>query len=97
MVWAPSPPPDIALLPIYSPRRENPKGPNSFPEKSFAMPPPSKTNFGGQKSLFRHPAGTGKCPRSHLHYKHETFYYFPTPNNLFETTLKDEKQQRPEV
>jgi hypothetical protein len=21
---------------------------------------------GGQKSLFRHPAGTGKCPRSHL-------------------------------
>jgi hypothetical protein len=23
-------------------------------------------NFGEQKSLFRHPAGTGKCPRSHL-------------------------------
>jgi hypothetical protein len=21
-----------------------------------------KTNFGGQKSLFRHPVGTGKCP-----------------------------------
>jgi hypothetical protein len=31
------------------------------------------------------------------HYKHETFYSFPTPINLFETTLKDEKQQRPEV
>jgi hypothetical protein len=31
------------------------------------------------------------------HYKHETFYSFPTPINPFETTLKDEKQQRPEV
>jgi hypothetical protein len=30
-------------------------------------------------------------------YKHETFYSFPTPINLFETTLKDENQQRPEV
>jgi hypothetical protein len=29
------------------------------------------------------------------HYKHETFYSFPTPINLFETTLKDENQQRP--
>jgi hypothetical protein len=25
------------------------------------------------------------------HYKHETFYSFPTPINLFEKTLKDEK------
>jgi hypothetical protein len=31
------------------------------------VPPPSKTNFGGQKSLFRHPTGIGNCPRSHLH------------------------------
>jgi hypothetical protein len=31
------------------------------------------------------------------HYKHETIYSFPTSVNLFETTLKDEKQQRPEV
>jgi hypothetical protein len=31
------------------------------------------------------------------HYKHETFNSFPTPINLFETTLKDEKQQIPEV
>ena len=30
--------------------------------KRSAAPPPSKTNFGGQKSLFRHPAGTGNCP-----------------------------------
>jgi hypothetical protein len=32
MVWATGPPPDIALPPIYSPRWEKPKGPNSFPE-----------------------------------------------------------------
>jgi hypothetical protein len=38
--------------------------------KSSAAPPPLKTNFGGQKSLFRHPAGTGNCPRSHLHRLH---------------------------
>jgi hypothetical protein len=31
------------------------------------------------------------------HYKHEIIYYFPTSINLFETTLKDEKQQRPKV
>jgi hypothetical protein len=31
------------------------------------------------------------------HYKHETIYSFPTPINLFETTLKDDKKQRPEV
>jgi hypothetical protein len=30
--------------------------------KSSAVPPPSKTSFEGQKSLFRHPAGTGNCP-----------------------------------
>jgi hypothetical protein len=28
--------------------------------RSSAAPPP--TNFGGQKSLFRHPAGTGEVP-----------------------------------
>jgi hypothetical protein len=31
------------------------------------------------------------------HYKNETSYSFPTPINLFETTPKDENQQRPEV
>jgi hypothetical protein len=31
------------------------------------------------------------------HYKHKTVYSFPTPINLFETTPKDEKQQRREV
>jgi hypothetical protein len=38
--------------------------------KSFTAPPPSKTNFRGQKSLFWHPAGMGNCPRSHLHRLH---------------------------
>jgi hypothetical protein len=38
--------------------------------KSSAAPPPSKTSFGGQKSLFRHPAGTGNCPQSYLHQLH---------------------------
>jgi hypothetical protein len=38
--------------------------------KSSAALPPSKTNFGGQKSLFRHPAGMGNCARSHLHRLH---------------------------
>jgi hypothetical protein len=31
------------------------------------------------------------------HYKHETIYSFSTPINLFETTLKVENQQIPEV
>jgi hypothetical protein len=38
--------------------------------KSSATPPPSKTNFGGQKSLFRHLARMGNCPQSHLHRLH---------------------------
>jgi hypothetical protein len=37
---------------------------------SSIVPSPSKTKFGGQKSLFRHPAGMGNCPRSHLHRLH---------------------------
>jgi hypothetical protein len=40
LVWAPSPPPDIALPPIYSPRRENPKDPINFLE-TYCKPPPS--------------------------------------------------------
>jgi hypothetical protein len=43
------------------------EGSRQFSRKSSAAPPPPSMNFGGQKSLFRHPAKTGKCPRSHLH------------------------------
>jgi hypothetical protein len=42
MVWAPDPPPDIALLPIYSPRRENPKARTLF-QKIYCKPPLSLT------------------------------------------------------
>jgi hypothetical protein len=41
-----------------------------FSQKSSAAPLPSKTNFGGQKSLFWHPAGMGNCLQSHLHRRH---------------------------
>jgi hypothetical protein len=39
LVWAPGPPPDIALSPIYSPRWENPK-PRSIFQKTYCKPPP---------------------------------------------------------
>jgi hypothetical protein len=42
MVWAPRAPSDIALSPINSLHRENPKGPNSIHEK-YCKPPPSST------------------------------------------------------
>jgi hypothetical protein len=42
MVWAPSPPPDAALLPIYSPRWENLKLQSIF-HKTYCKPPPSST------------------------------------------------------
>jgi hypothetical protein len=42
VVWAPGPPPDIALLPINSLHRENPKGWNTFPQ-NICKPPPSSS------------------------------------------------------
>jgi hypothetical protein len=42
LVWAPGPPPDIALPPTYSSRRENPKDPINFLE-TYCKPPPSST------------------------------------------------------
>jgi hypothetical protein len=35
-----------------------------FSRRSSTAPLPPPTNFGGQKSLFRHPTGTGKCPEA---------------------------------
>jgi hypothetical protein len=58
---------DDAPSPIRSLPTESPKNNRRFSQNSSAALPPSKTNFGGQKSLFRHPAGTRKCPQSHLH------------------------------
>jgi hypothetical protein len=42
VVRPPRPPPDAALLPIYSSRREKPKHPINFPE-THRDPPPSST------------------------------------------------------
>jgi hypothetical protein len=61
-VRAPWLPPDDAASPIRSLGTENPRGVDENFQKSSASPPPPPMNFGGQKSLFRHPAGTGKCP-----------------------------------
>jgi hypothetical protein len=63
MVWAPGPPPDIALPPIYSPRQENPKGPNSFPENILQAVAVVDARSRGSKSSSRHPAGEGKHHR----------------------------------
>ena len=54
---------------IFSVTRK-PYTPDQKSTKSSVVPPPSQTRFGGQKSLFWHPAGTGNCPRSHLHRLH---------------------------
>jgi hypothetical protein len=42
MVWAPGPPPNAALPPIYSPHQENQKAPINFHE-TYCKPPPSST------------------------------------------------------
>jgi hypothetical protein len=42
VVWLFGPPPDAALSPIYSPRRENPKTQSIF-QKTYCKPPPSST------------------------------------------------------
>jgi hypothetical protein len=42
VVWAPGLPPDIALSPISSLHRDNPRGPITFP-RNILKPPPSST------------------------------------------------------
>ena len=69
-VWAPRPPPDVALPPITSLRSVNPKIISLNPRKVPPRRHHRRRDFGGQKSLFWHPAGTGNCPRSHLHRLH---------------------------
>jgi hypothetical protein len=63
MGWAPGPPPDIALPPIYSPRRENTKGPNSFPENILQAAAIVDARSGGSRSSSRHPAEEGNHHR----------------------------------
>jgi hypothetical protein len=63
VVWPPGPPPDIALPPIYSPRRENPKGPNSFPENILQVAAIVDARSGWSRSSFWHPTGEGNHHR----------------------------------
>jgi hypothetical protein len=78
---------DDAPSPIKSLPMENPKTISIFSKNSSAAPPPSKTNFGGQKSLFQHPVGMGKCPRSHLHRSPSPSLPSPSTSPLSPPTL----------
>jgi hypothetical protein len=62
-VWPPGPPPNIALTPIYSPRWENPRGPNSFPKNILQATSVIDTRSGGSRSSSRHPAEEGNHHR----------------------------------
>jgi hypothetical protein len=58
------PPPDATLRPIYSPRREKPKGPINFPQNILQATTIIDTRLGGSRSSSRHPAGEGNpCRR----------------------------------
>jgi hypothetical protein len=59
VVWPPGPPPDTALPSIYSPRRENPKGPINFLENILQAATVVDARSGGFRSSSRHPAGEG--------------------------------------
>jgi hypothetical protein len=63
-LWSTS---DDASSPIKSLPMENPKTIGKFPERVPQLRRHCRRISGGQKFLFRHPAGTRKCPRSHLH------------------------------
>jgi hypothetical protein len=63
VVWAPGPPPDIALPPIYSLFRENPKGPITFPRNILQAAALIVPRSGGFRSSFRHPAREGNHHR----------------------------------
>jgi hypothetical protein len=57
LVWAPGPPPDAALPPIYSPRRENLKDLINFPQNILQAAAIVDARSGGSRSSSRHPAG----------------------------------------
>jgi hypothetical protein len=60
-VSPPCPPPDAALPPIYSPRREKPKPPINFPRNLLQAAAVVDARSGGSRS--RHPAGEGNPGR----------------------------------
>jgi hypothetical protein len=59
VVWAPGPPSDIALSPINSLLRENPKGRITFPRNILQAAAIVDPRSGGSRSSSRHPAGEG--------------------------------------
>jgi hypothetical protein len=59
LVWAPGPPPDAALLPIYSPRWENLKALINFPRSILQAASVIDMRSGGSRSSSRHPTGEG--------------------------------------
>jgi hypothetical protein len=63
VVWAPGPPPNIALLPINSLRRENPKGPITFPRNILQAAAVIISRSGGSRSSSRHLAEEGNHHR----------------------------------
>jgi hypothetical protein len=63
VVWAPSPPSDIALPPINSLRRENPKGWNTFPQNILQAAAIIDLRSGGSRSSSWHPAEEGNHHR----------------------------------
>jgi hypothetical protein len=63
VVWAPGPSPDIALPPIYSIRRENPKETNTFPQNILQAAAVIVLRSRGSRSSSRHPAGEGNHHR----------------------------------
>jgi hypothetical protein len=63
-VSPPGPPPDAALPPIYSPRREKPKRPINFPWNLLQAATIVDARSGGSRSSSQHPAAEGNpCRR----------------------------------
>jgi hypothetical protein len=63
VVWTPSPPPGIALPPIYSPWWENHKDPINFLKNILQAVGVVNARSGGSRSSSRHPAGEGNHHR----------------------------------
>jgi hypothetical protein len=63
VVGPPGPLPDTALLPIYSPWRENPKDPINFPKNILQAAAVVDARSGGSRSSSRHPAEEGNHHR----------------------------------
>jgi hypothetical protein len=63
LVWAPGPPPDATLPPIYSPQRENLKDPINFPQNILQAAVVVDARSGGSRSSSRHPAREGNHRR----------------------------------